>query len=268
MMRRITLICAFVLLGAVTTVGVAWGCAMFSELEEQPDIAFHIIIGEDRGWWFSASRCEGLGATRREVNIMWAKTNAERQLITESNNVQISDDYLITEGLFGLANPSTITPITPQVHKFSIDHTYWSRLGDYHNFDGSSGKFIEEEAAFGWPMLAMWCSYYTMDWKKDEDGKRIYQPAKYESAFQIPVSLHQLLHLELEDHSLPLQPIAFGFACNTVFYSFIWWIALVGITKSRRQLRLAKGKCVSCSYDLRGITSERCPECGIIANSA
>lgn len=265
MFKRIIHTCAFFLIGAITTVGVAWSCVLFSELKEQPDIAFH-ITSEDKGWWFSSSRGDGLGATHREVNAQWAQTSATGQFITPSNNIRISDGYLITDGYIGLCNFGTTPPAMPPVHRMPIDNSYWSRLGDHHNFDSSNGRFVEEEAAYGWPMYAMWCSYYTRAWEKDENGRRIYQPAEYEAVLQIPESLQRLSPLTLENHYLPLQPISLGFAGNTAIYASAWWIALVGIAKARRHLRRAKGKCISCAYDLRGITSDRCPECGFTAN--
>lgn len=264
MLKQSIQTCTFVLLGAVTTITVAWSCAMFSELNEQPDIAFH-SAGIDKGWWFSAFSEDGFGATRREVSTCLASTDVDCQLIVrpQMNQIRITDDQIIIRGAGYLSNPPSLAP---QVHMYPIDHSRWSRQGLHPNFDGSKGRFVDEEGAFGWPMYAMWCSYYTMPWEKDENGKRHFDPAEYEAVLQIPESLQQLSPITLENHHLPLQPIALGFAGNTVLYSSVWWIALIGIARARRHLRRAQGKCICCAYDLRGITSERCPECGIVAN--
>ncbi len=43
---------------------------------------------------------------------------------------------------------------------------------------------------------------------------------------------------------------------------------LWGWTVTRKRLRFFEGKCVQCSYDLRGLTEPRCPECGTRFNPA
>ena len=62
--------------------------------------------------------------------------------------------------------------------------------------------------------------------------------------------------------ALPIQPIWPGFLLNTLFYAaliaaprpaFLW-------LRSRRRLR--RGLCPRCAYDLRGLASAACPECG------
>ena len=66
---------------------------------------------------------------------------------------------------------------------------------------------------------------------------------------------------------LPLRPIWPGFAINTVFYAVVLWLlfALGGTPFAlRRRRRIKRGLCPKCAYDLRGIESSACPECGCL----
>ena len=60
----------------------------------------------------------------------------------------------------------------------------------------------------------------------------------------------------------PLRPLWPGFAINTLFYATILWLLVPGPFVLRRFLRVRRGLCVACGYDLRGDFSQGCPECG------
>ena len=60
---------------------------------------------------------------------------------------------------------------------------------------------------------------------------------------------------------LPLQPIWPGFAINTAFYALILWLPFAPF-QLRRYMRIKRGLCIKCGYDLRGTEHEVCPECG------
>lgn len=62
--------------------------------------------------------------------------------------------------------------------------------------------------------------------------------------------------------SLPYCPRWPGFIANTLFYAALWWLLFTGLITARAARRSRRGLCTRCAYDLRGIASGVCPECG------
>ncbi len=60
----------------------------------------------------------------------------------------------------------------------------------------------------------------------------------------------------------PLKPIWPHIIGNVVIYAALFWLVLFEPGALRQTLRVRRGACVKCGYDLRGCDEPGCPECG------
>jgi len=61
---------------------------------------------------------------------------------------------------------------------------------------------------------------------------------------------------------LPTRPIWPGFLINTIFYALVLLPLYCTPFIARRHIRVKRGRCPQCGYDLRGELDAGCPECG------
>lgn len=108
-----------------------------------------------------------------------------------------------------------------------------------------------DEFAVGWPRLSAWA------WRVG--------PNKTQGA--IEYGKHGFDAGRLPFRALPYLPIYRGIIINTVFYALLWLPVLFLSTHTIRALRrracTRRGRCPNCNYDLAGLVSPHCPECGI-----
>lgn len=159
--------------------------------------------------------------------------------------------------------------------------------------DGEPGKpWVRGAAsvAHGWPLLAVWCSVREDperigDWERtlrpigppstpappDADGwaplptqgmtSPVRRPLIVSGAWVSPIQ-GRAVNFEAETTLLPWRPLWAGFAANTALYSALWFGVLFVPGAARRWVRLRRGRCLKCGYDLRGNLAAGCPECG------
>lgn len=63
-------------------------------------------------------------------------------------------------------------------------------------------------------------------------------------------------------YPLPYLPLWSGLILNTIFYAAICWGLLALPRLIRRTIRVRRGHCPRCAYDMHGLPNTPCPECG------
>ena len=61
---------------------------------------------------------------------------------------------------------------------------------------------------------------------------------------------------------VPTHPLWIGIAIDTCFWGVASLVIVIGLRLAARRLRLHRGRCPTCGYDLRDDFSQGCPECG------
>ncbi len=104
----------------------------------------------------------------------------------------------------------------------------------------------------GWPVRSM----RGLKWAPTEND------AVATFVASIPLNTVPIKHHRYPGNNLlPLAAIWPGFTINTLFYAAILWLPF-GPFQLRRYVRVKRGHCIKCGYDLRGAEHEVCPECG------
>lgn len=134
----------------------------------------------------------------------------------------------------------------------------WLVSAVYGSADGSR---LESRLVVGWPMKALLSKRRLAEWGVTENP--IDTPGEFISWEQGVVAPRswQFLH-----DCLPVFPLWSGLLLDTIFYAAAWWVVIFApmslYRAGRRQVRVSRGMCGSCGYDLRGSTGGVCPECG------
>jgi hypothetical protein len=66
--------------------------------------------------------------------------------------------------------------------------------------------------------------------------------------------------------ALPVFPAWRGLLLNTSLYAFAALLVACALSRARRSYRRRRGQCRACGYDLVGIVSNICPECGALSS--
>jgi hypothetical protein len=142
-----------------------------------------------------------------------------------------------------------------------VDRAYF--LADYTPGTGGSWAVLHRAWAkhTGWPSLAVGCELYAFNGAFLPSGQWVFPSWRLGLVRASPPGRGRPPYLQLP--SLPLWP---GFALDAGIYSGAWGLVLFMVLSlgraGKRRMRIARGRCAACGYDLRGLAGGVCPECG------
>ena len=238
MRRRLLIIAAFLLAGAVVNVAVAWGIAL-RVTDSGPLLLRTYVRGPDE-WWI-AWRYSGFGSS-------WIRS---QQWCGEPSS------YFLPDSAAAVTRPNpTSDPRNSAIPPSEIMPDWPGLRIPTSEFE--AGLLRYQRRTFegrGWPALSMWCEDSRLTIPFVLDSPNI-EAAK--DAIATPFGKGA--------YGLPLRPIWPGFAISTTFYAAVLWLpfgpfALWRFIRRRRGLiRRRRGLCPECAYPLG--ESSLCTECG------
>jgi hypothetical protein len=248
MTRWLVRICVFVILGAIVNVAVAWACAwwvlpQYVEVQRLPPSTF----------WNRAERLAG--AERSQLVGVWRGFGVKNHVLFPMDWNKYSEN--VTEPNLALVLDSMLRA-TP-VNDAGMHGVLAREWGGVSWGTGNSTPAMRVSAGWPSPCLRGWGP--AAAWFRPSLGAPLIATTR-----QGEQAIVRVRTLDSRDivHLLPWSPIRPGFAINTVFYAGLLWLLFAAPFALRRRLRIKRGLCPTCAYDLRGSVrgSQQCPECG------
>jgi hypothetical protein len=135
----------------------------------------------------------------------------------------------------------TLLAVTGDVDPTGLSDEEWVRRARSLSF------YNVEIVETGWPAHSLAIDYW--------------HEAHHSTPITIPIRRYTG-GLQLGRVLLPKRVLWRGVILDTLFYSVLIGLLLIGASQGRARLRRARGRCPNCAYDLRGRLDEGCPECG------
>ena len=223
MRRRLLIIAAFLLAGAVVNVAVAWGCV--AHVAKQMGFG-HVDPERQLGFW-------------PPNTTYW-----DVELRTYGGYT------LLTSAAWGLTWPAPKylhSPYRPIKEWLPM----WARCRKIHPDVSESYDGVLVENAAGWPFLAVRSSHR---WRS------CLRSGTFQTDQLSGVLRPSWLHRLHDDVALPYLPIWPGFAINSGLYAAPLWLLICGPFALRRVIRRRRGLCPKCAYPVG--ESAVCTECG------
>ncbi len=256
--RRLFTLAILLLLGAVTTVAVAWGCVVWATEKAFPS-QVQLMSGASHSQLTQAPFLPDQFLRRQPPQYPGGRV-----------------DGIISWQSTGLWLAATLS----YEERWNYEKMNWEYWSGRQWVNGKQPRHLPYRIHFlllidaGWPVRGMTAANYKLfeqrgsppAWAEIQD-KTIGARKISESATALNPD-YLFLSKEEIPILLPLCPAWPGFAVNTVFYAAILWLVIPGPFALRRFLRRKRGLCVACGYDLRHADHEACPECGIAGSAA
>ncbi len=215
--RRVVRVALCIVLGAVTTVGVAWGCAVRGEALAFPR---HWKLTPITQW----DETVGWYAARPYEEVPW------------------------------LMMPPTGWPSTANYRGAIANRRLTYRKAQAGHMLNGGDLYVQENVQSGWPARAMQVTWHLEAWvgTHGPPSKAPIARSWLERGLQTE-SLKRAARFQDMPLALPMLPVLPGFLLDTLFYAVPWWALLATPGLIKRWRRKRRGACVACGYDLRGL---------------
>jgi hypothetical protein len=227
---------AFLMLGAIVNVAVAWASAL-----KPPPLNFTNIHNQ------TASSVRKL--PQEPADAFWPT----HWMVKQHQSFAGVRTVVTVISLPGKSTEDDFQRLLPQVDGFR------EKLVDRElkpmTVDDWCGFFVWD--ARGWPMLSLTCHWpwwHNPDWPKPS--------IKFGVNVGVPTQASAWPFGVFELRALPFCPLWPGSAINTIFYGAILWLLWITPGKVRRFVRIRQGRCPSCGYQIAEGVGPRCSECG------
>lgn len=242
-------------LGAVTTVVVAWACALAA-----PSTA---------AWYTTLNINEHGAQPARWLNVQQDQRGG-RQLLQLRIQYAIgptNEDWRMTPGLRrDIEDAMDSYPEARGGSSEAMRDLYaagggmgpsgWPRwpgwLPGIPDVPGGLATFSGRAA--GWPLPALRSTAVSMD-----PGL----PARWSWSWRLLTADHYQSPADPQMGAVPLAPIPLNFLADSLLFGGAWWLMMLGPRDVQRWRRRRGGCCEACGYSLAGLPAVgSCPECG------
>jgi hypothetical protein len=223
-------------LGATTTIAIAWLCALFSSPIENVDLTRGYDVrrsatAEPR-WYFM--RVDSFGSTDFAASAPLYEANG-------------GDEFPIDES---------------RIPSWSLIHSRPASMV----VNGENGwPRGQVEMARGWPLRAL-RTHRDAKHSRGFDWMCILTPettGPWRGGVQFQWWPPRGFDVwSAGGRVLPLEPLPVGFAVNTALFALAWWVVVAAPSRLRRSIRIRRGLCAGCGYNLAAGGQTVCPECG------
>jgi hypothetical protein len=231
MKRRAMKLFVLLFVGAIINIAVAFAFGAFADARTAPE-QFNITHDPGSGIWISDTRRDALGISQ-----------SIRRKFSPSSYGVAGHAYILEFDMMK-AQPTVLAP------------------GEHFDVDkeaATNNSVIIEPwlNSYGYPMRSMCC------WLENQSGYPSSNAMSRTGDVRVIAGVDLSKNsLGPDAHMLPLRPLWHGFVINTIFYTAIVWLLFTAPIAIRRRIRIKRGQCASCGYDLQSNTSNLCPECG------
>lgn len=136
----------------------------------------------------------------------------------------------------------------------------WASYARASDVETKNLQVIRYVDGAGWPFLSLWCG-------REYDLSRaltatVEEAVTVKSGYLLP-SDRKLPHSRVKSaRILPLGLLWSGFLLNTIIFATVPVLIIYSLFWIRSLVRIRRGCCPRCGYNLAALTTSGCPECG------